>query len=171
DYYTQTVFEWVTEKLGAQGTICAGGRYDGLVTQFGGQPTPAFGFAAGLERLVLLLEAEGKSPRFQQIDAYFVLGEDDLTVPAFVVANEIRKALPNFQLMMNMGGGSFKNQLKRADKTGAALALILGSEEWAQGGVAVKFLRESRDQVFVKRENIVEWLRAQVGGNHGILYE
>jgi histidyl-tRNA synthetase len=145
DYYGKTVFEWVTDKLGAQGTVCAGGRYDGLVEQLGGKPTPAVGFAMGMERLTLLLTATASVPATVQdrIDAYLVaVGDDSVQGAAVKLAEQIRTAVPGLRLITHCGGGNFKNQMKKADKSGAKVALLLGEDEVQQGMVTVKILRE-----------------------------
>ncbi len=146
DYYTRTVFEWVTDRLGAQGTVCAGGRFDGLVEQLGGRPTPAAGFALGIERLVdLLADAEGARQRFLP-EVYMVLVGESAERAGLQLAERLRDALPELRLAMNCGGGSFKSQLKRADKSGAQLAVILGDEEASARQVAVKPLRSAEAQ-------------------------
>lgn len=141
DYYNRTVFEWVTTSLGSQGTVCAGGRYDGLVEQLGGRATPAVGFAMGLERLVLLVQAV--NPAFAPsaaVDAYLIAAGADTQGPAMMLAEQIRDALPALRLMTNFGGGNFKKQFGRADKYGARVALVLGESEIAAGQVVVKDL-------------------------------
>ncbi len=147
DYYSKTVFEWVTDKLGAQGTVCAGGRYDGLVEQLGGKPTPAVGFAMGVERLVLLLQALEVIPADinQQVDVYLV-AVGDVQTAAVSLGERLRDELPFLRLMTHCGGGSFKSQMKKADKSGASVALILGEDEVARGQVTIKYLREERHQ-------------------------
>ncbi|WP_409422455.1 histidine--tRNA ligase [Pseudaeromonas sp. ZJS20] len=155
DYYNYTVFEWVTQSLGAQGTVCGGGRYDGLVEQLGGQATPAVGFAMGLERLVLLLETlektrDAKAP----VAVYLCTMGEGLTAAGFALAEQLREALPALRLMTHCGGGNFKKQLKRADKVGAELALILGEEEVAQGVVTVKDLKQGEQQTLKVAELI-----------------
>lgn len=159
DYYNATVFEWVTDKLGAQGTVCAGGRYDKLVEQLGGRPTPAVGFAMGIERLVLLIEALECVPDelSQQVDVY-VVAVGDVMSDGFKIAESIRDALPNLRVQMHCGGGSFKSQLKKADRSGADVALILGENERDEGKVGVKWLREQREQVFVNIAEIEQFL-------------
>ena len=150
DYYNRTVFEWVTESLGAQGTVCAGGRYDGLVEQLGGKATPAVGFAMGIERLVLLLTTlteEGQDTSF--VDVYVTAMGDDAQAYAIEVSEHLRNTLPTTRVMMHCGGGNFKKQLKRADKTGARLALLLGSDEMQSRVVGVKPLRDGQEQVTV----------------------
>ena len=163
DYYNRTVFEWVTESLGAQGTVCAGGRYDGLVEQLGGKATPAVGFAMGIERLVLLLTTlteEGQDTSF--VDVYVTAMGDDAQAYAIEVSEHLRNTLPTTRVMMHCGGGNFKKQLKRADKTGARLALLLGSDEMQSRVVGVKPLRDGQEQVTVSfdalSDKVVEML-------------
>ena len=132
DYYGRTVFEWVTDKLGAQGTVCAGGRYDGLVSQFGGKPTPGVGFAMGVERLVLLLETLGLVPETLNPTphAYICAFGEAAELAALALAERLRDELPGLRLLVNAGGGSFKSQFKKADKSGARYALILVTTNW-----------------------------------------
>jgi len=148
DYYNKTVFEWVTDKLGAQGTVCAGGRYDGLVEQLGGKPVPAVGFAIGLERLTLLVEAAGKVPEaLNQQDVYFVIaGDESVQQEAAFIAEQLRHQLPSLKMTSHCGGGSFKSQMKKADKSGARLAIIVGSNEIEQQVAAIKPLRQLMDE-------------------------
>ncbi|XAW58545.1 histidine--tRNA ligase [Halomonas sp. Bachu 37] len=148
DYYCRTVFEWTTTALGSQGTVCAGGRYDGLVEQLGGKPTPAVGFAMGIERLVLLLETLDLVPADAMggCDVYMLPMDDSATVAALTLAEQLRGALPELRLQMHCGGGSFKSRMKKADKSGATLAVLIGDEELAQHSATVKFLRDDRDQ-------------------------
>jgi histidyl-tRNA synthetase len=147
DYYNRTVFEWVTESLGAQGTVCAGGRYDGLVEQLGGKATPAVGFAMGMERLVLLLqELDCVGDIRRTSDVYLASLGDKASIQAPVIAAQLREQVPGIRIMVHAGGGNFKKQLKRADKSDAVVALILGDDELAQGLVTVKYLREHKDQ-------------------------
>ena len=155
DYYNRTVFEWVTDSLGAQGTVCAGGRYDGLVEQLGGKATPAVGFAMGMERLVLLLTT--LYPQAQDdsaADVYVTALGEDAQAYAVTVSETLRDKHPEVRVMMHCGGGNLKKQLKRADKTGAKLALILGSEEAEQQTVVVKPLRDGNEQETVALDNI-----------------
>ena len=153
DYYTKTVFEWVTESLGAQGTICAGGRYDGLVEYLGGKPTPAFGFALGLERLLALLATGGAALPDTSPHLYLVLSGDKAIHQGLVFAEELRKVLPGLRLLTNCGNGSFKSQFKRADKSGAQYALVIGDDEAEQGNVVLKSLRsESGQEVYPRSE-------------------
>jgi len=138
DYYGKTVFEWVTEHLGSQGTICAGGRYDGLVAQLGGKGATAIGFAIGIERLIALLEATNALPEIPTIDVYFVAVGEQAAKQALLLAEQLRDQVENLKLITHCGGGSFKNQFKRADRSGARWTLILGDDELAQQVVGVK---------------------------------
>ncbi len=149
DYYSKTVFEWVTDKLGAQGTVCGGGRYDGLVSQLGGKPTPAIGCAIGMERLLELYEVCGGQTVRNNPDAYLVAVGGDVLLPAFALIEGLRDELPSVTVEMNCGGGSFKSQMKRADRSGAAVALILGEEEVAERTIGIKALREDIGQISV----------------------
>ncbi|WJW76266.1 histidine--tRNA ligase [Thiohalobacter sp. IOR34] len=160
DYYSRTVFEWVTDRLGAQGTVCAGGRYDGLVEYLGGRPTPAVGFALGIERLIALLEAQGATPPAPAPHAYLVLVGDQAQPAGQVLAERLRDALPGLRLLVNCGGGSFKGQFKRADRSGAALALILGEDELAAGLLAIKPLRGEGEQCHVTEQEALDRLRS-----------
>ncbi|MDP6198533.1 MAG: histidine--tRNA ligase, partial [Porticoccaceae bacterium] len=139
DYYSKTVFEWVTDSLGAQGTVCAGGRYDGLVEQLGGKPCPGVGFAMGVERLVLLLDELGVVPDSigQPVDLY-LLAVGEVQQSALVLAEMLRNDCPQIRLQTHCGGGSFKSQIKKADKSGATIALILGEDEVASNTIGVK---------------------------------
>ncbi|EPR9347065.1 histidine--tRNA ligase [Serratia marcescens] len=153
DYYNRTVFEWVTTSLGAQGTVCAGGRYDGLVEQLGGRATPAVGFAMGLERLVLLVQAvnpEFKAP--SAIDVYVISSGAGTQSAAMQLAEQMRDAAPQLKLMTNYGGGNFKKQITRADKWGARIALILGESEVAAQQVVVKDLRSGEQETLAQSE-------------------
>ena len=152
DYYTRTVFEWVTDRLGAQGAICSGGRYDGLIAQLGGRDTPASGWALGFERVVELLAAEGAAIPDRRPDAYFVAAGDAARRRAFAVAESLRSELPAFRVEMDCTAGGFKAQLRRADRSGARLALILGEDELASGSVSIKPLRSDAPQTTVKLE-------------------
>ncbi|EGT3623315.1 histidine--tRNA ligase [Morganella morganii] len=152
DYYNRTVFEWVTTALGSQGTVCAGGRYDGLVEQLGGHNTPAVGFAMGLERMVLLVQAV--NPDFVSetavTDIYLASFGEGSQVAAMMLAEQIRDSLPDVRIMTNYGGGNFKRQLSRADKNGARIALILGEDEIANGTVTVKELATGEQQTLAQ---------------------
>jgi len=160
DYYSNTVFEWVTDQLGAQGTICAGGRYDGLVEYLGGKPTPAFGFALGLERLLALLEAGNIGIPVQQPHVYLVLSGQAAVQRGMVFAEQLRDAVPGLQLQSNCGDGSFKSQFKRADKSGAQLALVMGDDEVAQGNVILKSLRDESGQTTLAQQDVAARLQA-----------
>ncbi len=140
DYYGKTVFEWVTDQLGSQGTVCAGGRYDGLVSQLGGRGSSAIGFAIGIERLLGLLEAVDALPEVGTLDAYLVVVGEQAAERGLLLAEQWRDAMPALKLITHCGGGSFKSQFKRADKSGAKWALILGDDEIAQQVVGVKTL-------------------------------
>lgn len=159
DYYNRTVFEWVTTALGAQGTVCAGGRYDGLVEQLGGKATPAVGFAMGMERLVLLLQEQDKLNPRRAVDAYLMpLGEQaELKAPA--IAEQLRDALPELRLVTHCGGGAMKKQIKKADKSGAEVALIIGENELAEQQVTVKPLRSDAEQTTLSHAELIEFLR------------
>ncbi len=142
DYYNRTVFEWVMGEMGAQNTVCAGGRYDGLVEQLGGQATPAIGFALGLERLIILLQ-EIQLKVGQEPEVYFIMAGTEARLEGLALAEQLRTELPLLTLLCDCTGGSFKNQIKRADKSGARLALILGENEINNKQIAVKYLREN----------------------------
>jgi len=163
DYYGKTVFEWTTDLLGSQGTICAGGRYDGLVQQLGGKSTPAIGLAMGVERLALLLDAAEVFPDSvaQQIDAYLItIG--DIDIKRLELGQVIRKACPTLRLQNHCGPGSLKNQMKKADKSGAVVAIIVGEDEVASGNLTVKFLREDRPQMSMPIDELVKLLKDQI---------
>jgi histidyl-tRNA synthetase len=155
DYYNRTVFEWVTESLGAQGTVCAGGRYDGLVQQLGGKGTQGVGFAMGLERLILMLQTlELDKQVSAPVDVYVTAMDESVELYARQVAETLRDDLPWVRVMSHSGGGNFKKQMKRADASGAHIALIIGQNESEQGQVAIKFLREQQDQQTVSKDQL-----------------
>ena len=159
DYYNKTVFEWVTSALGAQGTVCGGGRYDGLVEQLGGHAAPGVGFAMGLERLVLLVqEVNAALPVANTVDVYLVYSGEGATLNAFQLAETIRSALPQIRVMTHCSGGKFQKQFKRADKVDAKLALVIGESEVAEKTVVVKDLRSSAEQVTISQADIIETL-------------
>jgi histidyl-tRNA synthetase len=162
DYYTRTVFEWTTDALGSQSTVCAGGRYDGLVAQLGGAATPGIGWAMGQERIVMLLEKQGLAPTAARPHVYLVLG-DSSEIHGFKLAERLRDAWPELALQVNLGGGSFKTQFKRADKSGAEFALVLGDDELARGVVAVKALRREMAQEDCEITRISERLGVLLG--------
>lgn len=159
DYYCNTVFEWVTKELGAQGTVCAGGRYDGLVEQLGGKPTSAIGFALGLERLISLLENGENSFSEPQTDGYLICVGEAAQAEGAIMAERLRDELPALKLVLHCGGGSFKSQFKRADKSGAQFALILGEEEMANRQIGLKSLREKGDQKAISFSALVEFFK------------
>lgn len=160
DYYGKTVFEWITDSLGAQGTVCAGGRYDGLVEQLGGKATDAVGFAMGLERLILLLETLDLVPAHvnNQADVYVTAMGDQVIASAMAIAEELRSALPGKVVIAHCGGGSFKSQMKKADRSGARYAIILGENELASGHVGLKPLRDDEPQQDVARVELAQAL-------------
>lgn len=158
DYYCHTVFEWITEELGAQGTVCAGGRYDNLVELQGGKPWPGIGFAMGEERLVELLRQKEDLPP-PVVDAYLVAVGENSTASALELAYHLRAGVQGLRLLVNLNGGSFKAQFKRADRSGAALALVLGEDELKNGRVAVKFLRSGEEQLSLDRNEVEDWIR------------
>ncbi|MFO1430849.1 MAG: histidine--tRNA ligase [Candidatus Competibacteraceae bacterium] len=160
DYYGKTVFEWVTERLGAQATLCAGGRYDGLVEELGGRPTPAIGFAVGLERLIVLLTEAGYAGLKTDPQVYLATVGEAAGRHGLLLAERLRDRLPGLRLQFDCGGGHFKSQLKRADRSGARLALLLGEDEVNAGAVTVKFLREEQPQQTVSQERLVDFLAA-----------
>lgn len=159
DYYCKTVFEWVTDQLGAQGTVCAGGRYDGLVEQLGGKATPAAGFALGIERLLSMRESAGVEVASDAPDIYLLVQGEASAAPGLMLAERLRDENPRLSILSNCGGGSFKSQMKKADKSGAAIALILGESEIAGNTVSVKFLRETKDQLSIAQDSITEFLK------------
>lgn len=162
DYYCRTAFEWVTDKLGAQGTVCGGGRYDGLVSQFGGKPTPGVGFAMGVERLVLLLETLGVVPAElnRPADLYVCAFGEPAELAALTLAEKLREAIPGLRLLVNAGAGSFKSQFKKADKSGAQFAMILGDDELANRVVGFKPLRGEGEQQNIAWDALPEHLAA-----------
>ncbi|KGK42205.1 histidinol dehydrogenase [Nitrincola sp. A-D6] len=161
DYYGRTVFEWVTDKLGAQGTVCAGGRYDGLVEQLGGRPTPAVGFAMGVERLILLLEAEASLPDFvkRQADVFVAALGDEAAAAAMHLSEELRDKT-NLRVTLDCSGGSVKSKMKKADRSGARVALLLGENELERQVVALKPLRMQSEQQEVPLDQVATLLLA-----------
>ena len=162
DYYNRTVFEWLTDALGSQGAVCSGGRYDGLVEKLGGRATPAIGWAMGIERLVGLFEACGGQAPERQADVYVVAVGDAATASGFELAEKLRDDMPGLQLLLNLGGGSFKSQMKRADKSGAAYAVVLGEEELAAGTAGLKPLRRDEDQTSISIERLGDAIRERL---------
>ena len=159
DYYCKTVFEWVTDELGAQGTICAGGRYDGLVEQLGGKLTPAIGFALGMERILALLETQQEQLQTDNIDIYFMLLGEDSELKGLELTEEIREQLPDVKMIAHCGGGSMKSQMKKADKSGAKMALILAEDELKNAQVTVKYLREKKEQTSIDFAQLADFLK------------
>ena len=158
DYYTRTVFEWVTDALGSQGAVCSGGRYDGLVEKLGGRKTPAIGWAMGIERFVALFEACGGKAPTEDADVYIAAVGEGALERAFAIAEELRDSVTGIRIEVNLGGGSFKSQMKRADKSGAEFALILGEQELAEGKVGIKPLRSTDEQKSVALEELAATL-------------
>lgn len=161
DYYNKTVFEWVTDALGAQGTVCGGGRYDGLVEQLGGHATPGVGFAMGLERLVLLVQEVNPNIRLANpVDIYVVHQGDGASAYALKVAEKLRCELPHLRTMLHCSGGNFKKQFKRADKSGASIALVIGETEMAENQVVFKHLAGG-EQLAVALDELVDFIKTQ----------
>jgi histidyl-tRNA synthetase len=159
DYYSHTVFEWITDELGAQGTVCAGGRYDGLVEIQGGRPWPGIGFAMGQERLVELMRLQSEPPATTP-HVYLIMAGSGTVRAGLQLAERLRAELPALRIQSNLGGGSFKAQFKRADRSGAGLALVLGEDELADGAATVKYLRsESASQERIALDGLADWLR------------
>ncbi len=168
DYYTRTVFEWTTDALGAQSTVCAGGRYDGLIEQLGGASTPGIGWAMGQERILMLLEKQGLAAPRDRPQAYLVLVGQKTELAGFELAERLRDAWPQLKLQLNLGGGSFKTQFKRADKSGAQVAIVLGDDEVARGIVGLKDLRRDLPQEECAIERINERLGVLLGLKGGV---
>jgi histidyl-tRNA synthetase len=161
DYYNKTVFEWVTDHLGAQGSICGGGRYDTLVEQLGGKPTPAVGFAFGMERILLLMQQ--KEPKLEPpLHAYLVTDTDAAFSSALKLANYLRSKVHGLKLMLHCGGGSFKNQFKKADKSGALYAIIMGEHEIKTHSVSLKSLKEDIPQQSLYQDELAEFLKLKI---------
>lgn len=156
DYYCKTVFEWVTNRLGAQGTVCAGGRYDGLVEQLGGKPTVAAGYAIGLERLLELVKQDLETDHHPH--AYMIIAGETVQTTGLVLAENLRSQIPGLRLLTHCGGGSIKSQFKRADKSGAAIALVIGEQEARDGTVGVKYLRDEREQQLLQQVELVSFI-------------
>jgi histidyl-tRNA synthetase len=159
DYYSKTVFEWVTDELGSQGTICAGGRYDSLIEQLGGKPNFAVGFAMGMERLLALVELAGNVPLERSIDVYMIRVGELAEKEGLRLAEDIRNEVPGLKLQVNCGGGSFKSQFKKADKIGAEYAIILGDDEVSRKELAIKSLRSEQGQKTFNQEQAIVFLQ------------
>jgi len=164
DYYSRTVFEWVTDALGSQGAVCSGGRYDGLVEKLGGRSTPAVGWAMGIERFVALYEACGGKAPLTQPDVYIAALGDGTQARAFALAEELRDRIAGIHIEMNLGGGSFKSQMKRADKSSAAYALILGEQELSENRIGLKPLRSGDEQEHVALDDLAAVLQDKLSG-------
>ena len=149
DYYNRTVFEWETDALGSQGAVCSGGRYDGLIEKIGGRPTPAIGWAMGMERLVSLFELSNEKISKVSPHIYIVVDGEKSQQKAYKISEELRDLNPSIRIQLNMGGGSFKSQLKRADKSNADYAIIIGNDELENRYLSIKFLRKNQDQIQV----------------------
>lgn len=162
DYYTKTVFEWVTDKLGAQGAICSGGRYDGLVEQLGGKATPALGFAFGMERTILLMQQSGKHKIEPSLHAYLITDSEATFAIGLKLANYLRTKVPSLRLMLHCGGGALKNQFKKADKSGAQYAIIIGEHEAKTRSVSLKNLREDLPQQTLYQDELAEYLKLKI---------
>ena len=165
DYYNRTVFEWVTESLGAQGTVCAGGRYDGLVEQLGGKATPGFGFALGIERFVLMLTSLEKIGFVRPaVEAYVISLGEGLDLEAMRLAEQWRTSVPESRIQNHCGAGNMKKQMKRADKSGAHVAIILGEDELAKKEVTVKYLRGQQEQQSLAFSEVPDLLASLIKG-------
>jgi histidyl-tRNA synthetase len=164
DYYSRTVFEWVTDALGSQGAVCSGGRYDGLVEKLGGRPTPAVGWAMGIERFVALFEACGGKVPATPPDVYMAALGAGTQEKAFAVAEELRDRIAGIRVDMNLGGGSFKAQMKRADKSGATYALVLGEQELSESRIGLKPLRSDDEQESIALDELASVLQDRLGG-------
>jgi histidyl-tRNA synthetase len=159
DYYSKTVFEWVTDELGSQGTVCAGGRYDSLIEQLGGKPNFAVGFAMGIERLLALMETLGNVPVARAVDVFMIRVGEIAEREGLRFAETIRNEVPGLKLQVNCGGGSFKSQFKKADKSGAEYAIILGDDEVSRGEVSVKSLRNEQGQQTLSQTQTIAFLQ------------
>lgn len=164
DYYNGTVFEWTTDKLGAQGAVCGGGRYDNLVEQLGGKPTPAIGFSFGMERAILLMQQihEPDLEKRKGLHAYLITDGENAFVGGLKLANYLRSKVKNLRLMLHCGGGSLKNQIKKADKSGAQYAIIIGEHELKTHSVSLKSLREDLPQQSLYQDELAEYLKLKI---------
>ena len=154
DYYSHTVFEWVTDTLGAQGTVCAGGRYDGLVEQLGGRPNTAAGFAMGCERIIAMLIDQNQASKVKPCDVYMLIRGENTVRVAHKLAESLRNQMPRLSMLVHSGGGSFKSQIRKADRSGAKIALILGESEIEAATVSIKFLREDTEQIEIPQTDL-----------------
>ncbi len=165
DYYSRTVFEWVTDALGSQGAVCSGGRYDGLVEKLGGRATPAIGWAMGIERFVALFEACGGAAPGMAPDVYIAALGEGAQARAFAVAEALRDEVGGLRVEVNLGGGSFKSQMKRADKSGASHALVLGEQELSEGRIGLKPLRSEEEQESIVLDELAAVLKQRISGS------
>jgi histidyl-tRNA synthetase len=164
DYYTRTVFEWVTTELGAQGAVCGGGRYDGLVEEIGGRATPATGFALGIERLVELLKLHEIQPAAARSHAYLAALGDAARIEAHPLAEQLRDSVPGLRLIVDASADSVKKKMRSADRSEASLALLVGDDELASETVSVKYLRETTEQQSLSRRELTELLKRRLDG-------
>ncbi len=162
DYYSKTVFEWVTDELGSQGTICAGGRYDGLIEQLGGKPNHAIGFAMGMERILALVELLENVDIAPTTDVYMIRVGEAAEQAGMILAERLRDQLDGLKLQVNFGGGSFKSQFKKADKSGATYAIIIGDDEAQRGDVALKSLRVEQEQITLNHDDLIDRLKSHL---------
>lgn len=163
DYYNRTVFEWVSDKLGAQGTACAGGRYDSLVEQLGGKSTPAVGFSIGMERIILLIQQSDKPHKLDVgLHAYLITDSEASFMAGLKAANYLRSKVPGLRLMLHCGGGNLKSQFKKADKSGATYAIIIGEHEFKTRSLALKNLREDIPQQSLYQDELAEYLKLKL---------
>ena len=162
DYYSKTVFEWITDELGSQGTVCAGGRYDGLIEQLGGKPNHAAGFAMGMERLLALMETLDNIQLARPVDVYMIRVGEKAEQEGLRFSETIRNEFPGLKLQVNCGGGSFKSQFKKADKSGAEFAIILGDDEVDRGEVSIKSLRNDNEQQNMPQQQAIQFLQVQL---------
>ena len=162
DYYSKTVFEWVTDELGSQGTVCAGGRYDSLVEQLGGKPNFAVGFAMGIERLLALLEVAGHLPSAKLVDVFMIRVGETAEREGLRFAETLRNEVPGLKLQVNCGGGSFKSQFKKADKIGADYAIIIGDDEVSKGQLSIKSLRTDQEQQTLSQQETIAFLQTVI---------
>lgn len=169
DYYNRTVFEWITKDLGSQGTVCGGGRYDGLVEMIGGKPTPGVGFGIGIDRLALMIQENQSQEKMTPVDVFITSFGDSARLEALLLAEELRRKAGKerkderaWHVVVHCGEGKFKSQLKKADLSGAVVAIVIGEDELANGEVAVKRLRVGGEQVNIKREKIAHYLQSVI---------
>lgn len=163
DYYTKTVFEWVSDKLGAQGTVCAGGRYDGLAHQLGGKPIPAVGFSFGMERTIMLMQQNDHDYKLDTLIHAYLIMDNEATFPAAMkLANYLRSKVPGLHLILHCGGGSIKSQIQKADKSGALYAIILGEHELKTRSVSLKNLREQIPQQTLYQDELADYLHLKI---------